>query len=272
MESRPYVENVTITPQVAQMMLEHNTHNRNLTASRAQAYARDMASGNWRYTGEGIKFGPDGTLLDGQTRLRAIVLSGVTITMPVWRGIDPDAQLVMDSGRPRSNSAALSLRGEKDVVTLRAIICADFQWCHYGAQSAFTPNGKRRVTPSEMLDWLAIRPDLREAVRYARALYEEDPSIPRSVYGVLWYELGLISPEDRDKFFSDFAAGIGRSASDPLVALRKAAAAAAASSNTRVRSAQYRAALVIRAWNAFRDGVEIKHIAWRTDAKFPLPR
>lgn len=91
MESRPYVENVTITPQVAQMMLEHNTHNRNLTESRAQAYARDMASGNWRYTGEGIKFGPDGTLLDGQTRLRAIVLSGVTITMPVWRGIDPDA-------------------------------------------------------------------------------------------------------------------------------------------------------------------------------------
>ena len=73
MESRPYVENVTITPQVAQMMLEHNTHNRNLTESRAQAYARDMASGNWRYTGEGIKFGPDGTLLDGQTRLRAIV-------------------------------------------------------------------------------------------------------------------------------------------------------------------------------------------------------
>lgn len=158
MESRPYVENVTITPQVAQMMLEHNTHNRNLTESRAQAYARDMASGNWRYTGEGIKFGPDGTLLDGQTRLRAIVLSGVTITMPVWRGIDPDAQLVMDSGRPRSNSDALSLRGEKDVVTLRAIICADFQWCHYGAQSAFTSNGKRRVTPSEMLDWLAIRP------------------------------------------------------------------------------------------------------------------
>lgn len=176
MESRPYVENVTITPQVAQMMLEHNTHNRNLTESRAQAYARDMASGNWRYTGEGIKFGPDGTLLDGQTRLRAIVLSGVTITMPVWRGIDSDAQLVMDSGRPRSNSDALSLRGEKDVVTLRAIICADFQWCHYGAQSAFTPNGKRRVTPSEMLDWLAIRPDLREAVRHARALYEEDPA------------------------------------------------------------------------------------------------
>lgn len=44
MESRPYVENVTITPQVAQAMLEHNTHNRNLTESRAQAYARDMVS------------------------------------------------------------------------------------------------------------------------------------------------------------------------------------------------------------------------------------
>lgn len=142
MESRPYVENVTITPQVAQAMLEHNTHNRNLTESRAQAYARDMVSGNWRYTGEGIKFGPDGTLLDGQTRLRAIVLSGVTITMPVWRGIDPDAQLVMDSGRPRSNSDALSLRGEKDVTTLRSIVCADFQWCHYGAQAASSPTAR----------------------------------------------------------------------------------------------------------------------------------
>lgn len=271
MESRPYVENVTITPQVAQAMLEHNTHNRNLTESRAQAYARDMVSGNWRYTGEGIKFGPDGTLLDGQTRLRAIVLSGVTITMPVWRGIDPDAQLVMDSGRPRSNSDALSLRGEKDVTTLRSIVCADFQWCHYGAQAAFVSNGKRRVTPSEMLDWLAARPDLRDAVRQARILYEADRNIPRSVYGVLWYEFGLISPEDQDRFFKDFGDGIGNSPLDPLVALRKGIAAAAVSPNVRVHSAQYRAALAIRAWNAFRDGFEVKNIAWRTDAKFPLP-
>lgn len=80
-----------------------------------------MASGNWRYTGEGIKFGPDGTLLDGQTRLRAIVLSGVTITMPVWRGIDPDAQLVMDSGRPRSNSDALSMPARRIVSGMKTI-------------------------------------------------------------------------------------------------------------------------------------------------------
>lgn len=102
--------------------------------------------------------------------------------MPVWRGIDPDAQLVMDSGRPRSNSDALSLRGEKDVTTLRSIVCADFQWCHYGAQAAFVSNGKRRVTPSEMLDWLAARPDLRDAVRQARILYEGRTAISQGRY------------------------------------------------------------------------------------------
>lgn len=271
MESRPYMEDVTITPQVAQMMLEHNTHNRNLTENRARRYARDMAAGHWQYTGEAIKFAEDGTLLDGQTRLRAIILSGVTLVMPVWRGIDPKAQLVMDSGRPRSNADALALAGKKDRNSLSAVACADYKWCHYSPKVAFNNDSAHCVSQSEMFDWLAIRPDLEEATRKGNALNKANRDITRTVYGVLWYEFGLISTADRDRFFDDFAEGIGHSATDPLVALRRAAAASHASQKIRVNTAQYRAALVIKAWNAFRDGAETKALVWRQGTAFPLP-
>lgn len=267
----PQVENVVITPQVAQAMLEHNTHNRNLTEARARSYARDMAAGHWQYTGEGIKFAEDGTLLDGQTRLRAIVLSGVTLTMPVWRGINPKAQLVMDSGRPRSNADALAIAGKKDRNSLSAVICADYKWCHYGPKIAFNNDSVHRVSQSEMFDWLGVRPDLEKASRKGHALSKVNRDITPTIYGVLWYEFGLIAADDRDRFFGDFAEGIGRSSTDPLVVLRRAAAASHASQKIRVNTAQYRAALVIKAWNAYRDGLDVRTLVWRQNTAFPLP-
>lgn len=68
----------TITPKIAAEYLTRNTSNRNRRPTRIQQYARDMGSGNWPVTGESIKFSETGDLLDGQHRLVACVLSGVS--------------------------------------------------------------------------------------------------------------------------------------------------------------------------------------------------
>lgn len=115
----------TITPKQAEKYLQFNTSNRNLRKSLVSQYARDMTNGKWRLTHQGVAFNCDGTLLDGQHRLKAIVESGVTVQMLVARGVDSKNQLVMDDHAKRSAGDALTLaRGERVTTTEVAIVRA----------------------------------------------------------------------------------------------------------------------------------------------------
>jgi hypothetical protein len=115
----------TITPKQAEKYLQFNTSNRNLRKSLVSQYARDMTNGKWRLTHQGVAFNCDGTLLDGQHRLKAIVESGVTVQMLVARGVDSKNQLVMDDHAKRSAGDALTLaRGERVTATEVAIVRA----------------------------------------------------------------------------------------------------------------------------------------------------
>ncbi|MEJ7763905.1 MAG: hypothetical protein WKF86_00250 [Acidimicrobiales bacterium] len=104
--------NVVIDPATAKRWLADNT-NRRLRPAIVSRYARDMAAGRWKMTGEAIKFDWNGTLRDGQHRLSAIVQSRVTLVVPVVRGLDPATQAFMDQGAARTASDALQLDGEK---------------------------------------------------------------------------------------------------------------------------------------------------------------
>lgn len=114
-----------ITPEIAQQYLLFNTSNRTLRKSLVSQYARDMSAGNWKLTHQGVAFNCDGTLLDGQHRLQAIIESGVAVRMVVARGIDTKSQLVMDDHAKRSAGDALTLvRRERITATDVAIVRA----------------------------------------------------------------------------------------------------------------------------------------------------
>lgn len=110
----------SVTPKMAEKWLkEHNTKNRPLFEKTIDRYARDMASGAWTVTNQGIGFAEDGTLLDGQQRLSAIVKAGVPIKMLVVRNLpaiyknNGDGKLftqdVIDGGKPRTISDVLAI-------------------------------------------------------------------------------------------------------------------------------------------------------------------
>lgn len=111
--------NVTIeviTPDIAQQYLSKNTTNRQLRQKVVSQYARDMRLGSWQLTHQGIAFNCDGTLLDGQHRLAAIIESGASIPMLVARGIASQSQLVMDDHLKRTTGDSLSLV-RKELIT-----------------------------------------------------------------------------------------------------------------------------------------------------------
>jgi hypothetical protein len=92
-----------ITPMLAQEMLTRNQHNRPINWKSVERYADLMAAGKWQFHGQGILLDHDSNILTGQTRLWAIVYSGVSIPMRVSRGNPPESAQAIDRGRPQSS-------------------------------------------------------------------------------------------------------------------------------------------------------------------------
>jgi hypothetical protein len=103
---------IDITPELAREILEHrNNNNRNNRPAKIKRFAEDLTSGLWMVTGDTIKFGSHGMLLDGQNRLRAALISGVTIRTHVVFGVDPVAFKVLDSGAGRTSGDTFQVAG-----------------------------------------------------------------------------------------------------------------------------------------------------------------
>jgi hypothetical protein len=258
-----------ITPDLAEKWLAQNTHNRNLREKAVLAYARDMEAGNWAENGEAVKFGKDGTLLDGQHRLQAIALSGVTIKMLVVTGLESGTQETMDDGRKRTLSDALHLRNETNSVILGSLLRRALMWemGQYRNTGAYTP------TNTECLTYLLHHPDVRASASVAASL-RKPSRLPASVLGLTHWLFSRIDDEDAEWFFERLGSGVGLEQYHPVWTLRKRAAEIAESSG-RVPEDML-LAFVIKAWNAYRDGDQMRLLRFKpggaTPEKFPLPK
>ena len=116
-ERLPYISRiietqpVNISPQLAELMLARaNPANRNNPDWRIAEVAAAIQRGEWTLTHQGIAFSCDGILLDGHTRLRAIIKAQKTVCMLVTFGLPRDSAIAMDSGKNRSVSDVFHLK------------------------------------------------------------------------------------------------------------------------------------------------------------------
>jgi hypothetical protein len=261
------IRELEVTPALAERFLLHNHSNRNLSRMHVSLLARAMTAGDWRRTGDPIRFSEDGYLLDGQHRLQAIILSGRPQKLTVIDGVSPDTQVVIDVGRKRSLTDHLHMKGEKYASTLAATL--RMVWAFENGQ----PSGKG-VTPShiELLELLANRPAIRESVyegeRVARALQGS-----RALYAAAHWILVGVDHDDADFFFDRLVDGANLVPGDAIFVLRhileKDAFAA------RKLHTSHRLALIIKAWNAYRQGAQVKALSWKRGGArpeaFPVP-
>ena len=93
-----------IGPKKAQEYLKLNIHNPRhgqMSRSVIRRYAELMKAALWELNGEAIQFDEEGFLKNGQHRLAAIILSGVTVKMAVIRGVGKDV-MIYDGGYIRT--------------------------------------------------------------------------------------------------------------------------------------------------------------------------
>lgn len=264
------VELTDITPELARTWLGFNTHNRNVRQRVVLAYAADMAGGHWRWNGESVKFAADGTLLDGQHRLSAIVEADRTIPMLVVRGLENDAQETVDGGAKRKFADVLKLRGEPVAVALASIVRRVTMWESGMRRSegpAYAPTNAQMVQTLEKYPWL--REVATSSVNIATHC-----GMPASVLGLGWWLFAQLDDgSDVQFFFERLADGQDLLRGDPIYELRKAI------NNSRSvrgeRSVTYLTAILIKAWNAYRDGTKVGQLAFRPGGsrpeRFPEP-
>lgn len=153
-------DRMTITPEMAARWLEKNTHNRKLQTKNIDQYAQDMRNGDWQYTHQGICLAADGTIVDGQHRLHAIVRAGVPVEMLVTRNAPFTIQGVVDAGTVRNAEWSLRLGfgmdvGQSEVATARRI---------------YNPFSNLKISNSELAHFFQQH---EPAIRFAHSLFKE---------------------------------------------------------------------------------------------------
>ncbi len=119
---------VDVTPDLAEHWLTYNRRNRSLRANQVLSFASDMSEGRWRFEGSPIKFDLSGQLIDGQHRLHAVTLSGVTIRMLVVVDVDGEVMDVIDSGAKRTGADMFRLHDREHAAILAAVTRLALGW------------------------------------------------------------------------------------------------------------------------------------------------
>jgi hypothetical protein len=110
------------SPEVSQIVLEtRNTQNRRVSPAQIKMLSRCMENEEFFLTNQGIAIGEDGQLVDGQTRLAAIVNSGCGQMLLTAINVPRAAYTAIDQGRKKHIGDALKhFLGDSLEVGLRA--------------------------------------------------------------------------------------------------------------------------------------------------------
>lgn len=258
------VKEELVTPEVARQYLEKNTANRKIQTKAVSRYAEDMQKGNWKSTGDTIKFGRNGELIDGQHRLRAIVSANKAVRLLVARGVDDGAKLVTDTGMGRNFKNVLEFSGFTKNSGLVAAVCKAAYTFHYGRAG---DNGVRKSN-LELSVFLEENPEIHDCAMFAKGFTPRVGRIaPDSIIGAVRFASIKIDEGLSNEFFECLE--LPPSTQHPVNALKVALTRNAALGHRKARS-NYVWALTIKAWNAFYQRRELSLLRYSIGEKFPL--
>lgn len=254
-----------VTPAIARVMLEHNESNRSMRRQVVAKYARDMTAGRWHYTGDPIRFAEDGTLLDGQHRLSAIVQSGKSQPLLVVRGLLREMQSVIDTGARRTAADAVRFQGDRNAPVLAAV-----------ARMILTHGDEltMQLSNAEITEVVETDANLRWVVSNGVAsLTVLRKRMTPAVLGYAYWRCHQIDAFAAAEFFDRLASLADLPSGSPILALNSRLAVINSAKGGRAR--EYRLEVLAStfiAWNAWRKGDDKLNVsARRLDGRIFLP-
>jgi hypothetical protein len=267
--SEPDIRRVLVSPALAEKILALNPeHNRPLNRALVDQYKEEIASGTWLVTHQGVALDTTPHLQDGQHRLTAIAESGESQEMFIAVGMDPANFKVIDTGRNRKYSDVLAMRGMTDTFATGATVRLAYIYLHRNFTST------HKVTNAMVLDLLESDVDaFRDAMTVGRRVASQ-ALIPRVAAGAANFLIRRVNTKrDTQEFFDLIINGAGDDgqklrADHPAERLRYTVNKGRADGKR--RTGPEHLALIIKAWNAYSEGRELKMLVWGKQE--PMPR
>lgn len=203
---------VTMTPAAAARLLEQNIGNRRVSRTKVEEYKRQMVAGTWYLNGSTIGVSSTGVITDGQHRLIACVESGKSFPVILVQGLDYEQSfLTVDTGKSRSISDVLSIRGVKSSAASAAVIQALIRY------ERGNLGGSDKISNTEAEKKFNEHPLIAESVRRVKNF----PS------GLTYYNLmlvdylgNIVNPVITSRFMEGVKTGANLPYGDPALALR----------------------------------------------------
>ena len=272
----------TITPQLAEIYLGKNTHNRNIRKPVVGKYANDMENGFWNFDGAPIRFADDGTLLDGQHRLHAIIKSNKAIDLLVVRGLKKETQATMDIGSVRQAGHFLQINGVKNANCIASFI-RGYIAMENGAVTFYSDNTSdggskisvqgakvrnRIISTMEIVDkYYTNTPLYNEIATFSRSLCNKSYSLMNaSVIGAYMCFLHINKKYDilyLNSFFSEIL-GISNTTNSTCRLLYDKLMKLKTSKNFKINGSEFMACMV-KVFNCYVDNIELKKIIIKDD-------
>jgi hypothetical protein len=229
---------------------------------RINRYSKIITEGRMKTHSQGISFGTDGNLNNGQHRLIAVMKAGVPCDFYVTFGEDVSVFDAIDTGGTRSAKDALHIDGRKDLVclaaTVRIIINIE--------RGALYSNGpEAQVENDEVVDFVNANEDVNECIKIGNRIRRKlAGSAAPLAAAIFLIRRDSAHPDRLEQFVEKLISGDNLSATSPILKLRDRISHrvdARDNGNTVSRNSHVVAAFIIawNLWNAKKGGA----IAWK---------
>lgn len=260
---------IKLTPEIAQKLLNTQTKDqRTISKTYVNTYAQAVKKGLWQFAGDPIRVDWYGKLIDGQHRYQMVIQSEKSIKILILYGLDPNVFKVIDSGKKRAVSDALTINGEKSCKLLAAALVLLYYYLRDGKKRISTHRGaatgkggpnEANLQTEEILNLLEKQPDIRKSLA---KVYSTGKLLPASGAVFCHYLFSKIDPEMADTFFEKLSTGEDLKKGNPILALRNTFLLNKLEVKEMPRGIKI--GLTIKAWNMCRKEKTCTKISWKT--------
>lgn len=252
-KEKPVVQMIKLTPDMAEMFLGRNDHNRKVSETTVENYSHEIEGGRWAFNGEPIIISNTGELNDGQHRCLAVVKAQQPIDAILIVGVARDTRTTLDQGKTRTVGDYLAMEGHAYSNVLGS--AAGYVWLYRNRGTLATAGTRKwqRATKGEVMTTVKENPGLKRSVT---AIYQKaaDAVGGKSIVAFCHFILSTISREDADRFIHSLMIGAGLKSGDPILYVRNRLI------NERRKTANEKAELIFKAWNAWRRGERVSRM------------
>lgn len=254
---------VTLTPSLAEYFLSTMPDNqRKPKHYHLRAIISDIKAGRWKLNGEPVIISKTWKMLNGQHRCLGVVQTGIPIQVFVVWGVDDDAYCSLDNVSKRTGADVARTMGFSNCILSSAIAAFVVRYSEDPSLSVAV-----RSSTQEIEEFMELN---RDAITASATLVKSkcpDGMITRTTLGASHFILSLIDKTAADDFIMKYCTGINLSESCPIRILREKSIR----KTIGVVSHKDQFAFLVKAWNAYRTGQEIRMLRWNASVeKFPV--